>query len=384
MRVYLVLLVFVELFIGGSGQIFKVGDFTLRHILFALLMAVYLFDVIVCKVSFTCNASSVLVSLMLFWSIFSALIGVGSGHLEFLIFNDISPMLYFMMYFPLQAYIVKYGVEFSTISKLLTFCVFTVSVVLILIHVSYYVFFDSNIAELRYFYNDFFGDDIFWFRNGGFVFYPSLIFALLLSVLLFYKIVTLRRLGIFECVAYCVALIAILISMTKGLIAACLLGHCIVFLVSKKTFKINLAVLSLCVFVVALAISSFDFSRFKNVEQDSGTRVRMITFNESLDAIDNSFILIGQGFGKTLPSKEGHQENSYMDILVEQGLIGLALYAFVFLHIHLARKNNMGLYLAFVVVGLMSLTNPYINNPLGISIIILCLIYNDQRRVVAC
>ena len=89
---------------------------------------------------------------------------------------------------------------------------------------------------------------------------------------------------------------------------------------------------------------------------------------------------MGNGFGTELPTKKFHQENSFLDIFVEQGFIGVFLYLMLFANIFIRRKYNLDFSIATLAVSLMSLTNPYINNPLGIGLIMITLILVTNNK----
>ena len=54
----------------------------------------------------------------------------------------------------------------------------------------------------------------------------------------------------------------------------------------------------------------------------------------------------------------------------------------MFTYIFIRRKVNIDITIAASTVAIMSLTNPYVNNPLGIGLIILTLIFIGNDKVV--
>ena len=129
--------------------------------------------------------------------------------------------------------------------------------------------------------------------------------------------------------------------------------------------------------VIYYMANTLDFSRVLNLSTDTGVKSRITVLDESIQVINNSPI-IGNGFGTELPSKKQHQENSFLDIFVEQGLIGLFCYLLVFYFCLVNFKAYTALKVALISIAFMSMTNPYINNPIGIGLIILVLTLNSS------
>jgi len=82
---------------------------------------------------------------------------------------------------------------------------------------------------------------------------------------------------------------------------------------------------------------------------------------------------------------------SFLDILVEQGLIGLAvwlslcLYAFYNYHVVYKQKRGIStleisLLAAFMGMLLLTNINPFINNPIGIVFFLFILIVSQNRK----
>ena len=151
------------------------------------------------------------------------------------------------------------------------------------------------------------------------------------------------------------------------------------FLLLKTiSIAVKLKLILVGVTLIFIALYSFDFTRFLSIGNDSGVIVRLNTIDESLSAI-NAHMFFGNGFGFELDTKKFHQENSFLDIAVEQGLIGIFLYCVLFFHIFTKSKESVYLAISVAIVAIMSLTNPYINNPLGISLILLTMLFCDKK-----
>ena len=106
----LIWILLFELFIGGSGQTFKIFNIPTRQILFVMLLLVFFFDLIIKRIKIEFNTTSILILSLLFWVSASAIIGLVKSHNGSIIFKDVTPMLYFLLYFPLHAYFLKYKI----------------------------------------------------------------------------------------------------------------------------------------------------------------------------------------------------------------------------------------------------------------------------------
>jgi hypothetical protein len=283
------------------------------------------------------------------------------------------------MYFPLSFYFKKYNFDYVFIYKLLSLSSFFLSIVLVVNFFILKLLFSSDIFAYSRIIENIFGSNVLWFRQGGFVFYPGLLFVLFSNVIICQKVFTSKEIKLFDIVTIVLGCLAILLSMTKGLIIINALAFCAVFFFSKTGIVKKIAILFISLILIWGVVQDLDLSRFSNISKDSGMVIRMKTFDESLYVANNS-ILFGNGFGTELDSKKHHQENSYLDILVEQGLIGLTLYILLLGNCLLYVKTHFPLVVSISALSLTSITNPYINNPLGISMYIIVLILLKQKR----
>lgn len=375
----LITLLLLELFIGGSGQVFTLSGFPVRQIFFIALLFVYLVDIFSLRIKLEFDEYSFIVFCIVIWAFCSALIGMIRQHNQEIIFSDLSPMLYFLLYFPLSAYMKKYNIHFQYVFNLLVLSSFVVSISILFAYALLHLIFDGNVILLSNAIESLLGKDVFWYRHGGFIFYPGLYYVLFTSILLFGKIISLKKSYKYERLVYLVGIISIVISMTKGLILSLIVGHLLIFLGRKYSVNVRLTVMLFSVVIATAIMFSFDFSRFSQLSTDTGIINRLQVFDESLDKVKEA-VIIGNGFGTELPTKKFHQENSFLDILVEQGLVGLSLYFLLILIIFYKRHVNFNLVIAVLSTVLMSFTNPAINNPLGIGVLILALVFVNSKR----
>lgn len=371
----------LELFIGGSGQVLKIFQIPFRQIIFVFLLLIFCFDLITQRVKIIIDFVSLNILFIIIGVFLSALLGLLTFHNERVIMKDVTPMLYFLLYFPLRSYFMKYEITYEYVLKILTHSTIIMSIALIITFLTLKFSFGGDLYIFRGVIEHQIGKDVFWFRHNGFIFYPGLVYSLVAAILLFGKFVKSKKLTSYEALALLLSIVALVISMTKGLILSLAIAFLFLIFTKKTTLLVKVVSIFLCTLITLVLFSLFDFSRFTEIRTDTSTNTRLQTLEESANVIGDNLIF-GNGFGTELPTKKFHQENSFVDIVVEQGFLGLFLYLTLFTHIYIRRKNNLDLSIATLAVSLMSLTNPYINNPLGIGLIMLTLIFISKDKAI--
>ncbi|WP_431293702.1 hypothetical protein [Pedobacter sp. P26] len=112
--------------------------------------------------------------------------------------------------------------------------------------------------------------------------------------------------------------------------------------------------------------------------------IRVTQFQEVIDKTNPINFFIGDGFGKGIPIRPIHMEISFLEIFSKQGVLGILFWlilfvviSYKFLIIYKSKKNVNYLapfYLSVTFVYLQSMTNPFLNNPIGMSIVLISLV----------
>ena len=177
-------------------------------------------------------------------------------------------------------------------------------------------------------------------------------------------------------------IVAIYFTYTRGLYILLAFGILAFYL---KTHEVNiykivalmLVILLLYEVAEVLELFSFDYTYLEN--RDESDQVRLITINEVFDRVTWWSFFVGHGFGQGVPERPAHMEISYLDIFHHQGIFGLAFWI-ALLYAILAYGNAVvGKYkeeAAFfmtvtMMIYLQSCFNPYINNSIGMGIVLL-------------
>ena len=251
------------------------------------------------------------------------------------------------------------------------------------------------------FYNTFIGTKEFFFRGELTFFYKGFIFICIAFLFVYfseqpYKHLILILLGA-----------GILLSVTRGFLFAFSLTYVLYhFLKSSFIRSALFVILSLAIVLagqVAIRESSKAIDQLKNkpefdpevkINPDStllGDRNysddgRFQQIKEVTEEINLSSIIIGHGFGMGIPSRPIHMEISYLEIFHKQGVIGLIFWAYLLWLLYKKYKaaSPGGLRDAFFFgssfIYFQSLTNQYINNPIGLSMVMLSIVCLDQLK----
>lgn len=310
--------------------------------------------------------------------------------------EDIKPLLYFFI-LPFFGFAVQANATADLAASIIKRSGIILSsffiIVLVLIHTGVIPFLD--------FYNTFIGTQEFFFRGELTFFYKGFIYICIAFLFVYfseqpYKHLILILLGI-----------GILLSVTRGFMFAFLLTYAFYYFLKSSFIKSALfLILSLVIVLVgqvAIRESSKVIDQLKNrpefaqeakINADSnllGDRNysddgRFQQMKEVTEEINLSSIVIGHGFGMGIPSRPIHMEISYLEIFHKQGLIGLTFWAFLLWLLYKKYKAATpgGLRDAFFFgscfVYFQSLTNQYINNPIGLSMVMLSMVCLDQLK----
>ena len=201
--------------------------------------------------------------------------------------------------------------------------------------------------------------------------------------------------------------IAILLTFTRGLIFALGLTYLSYFIKLKK-FRHVLVMVTLCGAVLYFGkffYSSISDSLYKfNADKHSNTspnlsnkllgdrefsdNERKRQVKEVVTAITPASVIWGHGFGTGVASRPIHMEITYLEIFHKQGLIGLCTWFFLFFYLarnfisHSSNPSPMAYayFLSALFIFFQSLTNQYINNPIGMGMFLISVVCVDVLK----
>ncbi|MCX7779140.1 MAG: O-antigen ligase family protein [Patescibacteria group bacterium] len=427
---YGIFVLLAELFIGSKGYLFylPIGPIkiSLRMILFSLVMLIWLIGIIRKKYKLNFLHSKFFKFYFLF-SIFY-LWGVLAGFLyrnsKDLIFFDANAWLYFLLVFPIFDVIKKEhldkifkilsaAISWLAIKTFILFFIFTHQIPFITIDLYRWTRRHGlgEITQLDSFYRIFLQSQI----------YSLIGFFIFLSIFVF--LLKKKKVSFFSFLSLFLSVVPILISFSRSFWLGFVFTLIIFFLFLKikenfscfdlgKIFFIILLVFLLSFGLIWLSLRlppkiRIDLASLveKRMEiEEPATSSRLLQLPHLLDAILEKPIF-GAGFGKTIsyfstdPRILGYYttyafEWGYLDIWLKIGFVGLSVFLIFIgkifkegwkivenckLKIENFQKSLiLGLLSGLVALGMTHFTSPYLNHPLGIGYLIICLTIFNQ------
>lgn len=355
----------LELLLGGSGRLTEINSFlTLRMCLFII----YLIVVAVYLITRRKLHSSIwlIVAMFLTLMIFSAINGYLNGASFADIFNDIKPLLniFLLMYL---GYSIKTINDVAYLIKLIKIS----SICLIVLHfVLYYIYLKySGIAIMYSALSS--GDDLnktmFFFKGDfGFINYTGDLYLCIgfITWEQYHKNSFLKYLILFF------LMISIVLTGTRGLIFS--LG--VAYLIKWVFLKFNYRSIVYSILGLLLIILVFNQIKDQIGDKEESDSIRYMAISQVKEKLTPLSVFIGHGFGIGVPIRPQHMEIAYLEIFNKQGIIGILYYVTVlFIVYYLYRKcpfeQGVGFLMFVIFVYFLSGTNPYINHPLGITIL---------------
>jgi hypothetical protein len=376
----------LELVLGGGGRLTAVGPVSLRMILFGLAM--------VCTIVYVARGRRIPRNFVIMMILFSGalalavVVGFFNGSLPLLIWEDVKPLLFFyaLPFFYFSINDVRVAADVGRLIRfggMLLASVFLLT--LVLIH--------TGVIPFLSFYRALIDTEEFFFRGElSFVFKGLLYLGI--------AFVFVQQAERHTWIKF-LLLFTIVLTVTRGFWASLALTYAVHYLIiaehtvlRRRALATSLACALLFVLVVffgqhAIAgASRLVGSMIENSEKSQinprlfgdrdysdGIRIAQLRSVAQLASPGSAFI--GHGFGQGIPGRPIHMEIAYLEIFHKQGIVGLAVWGyFLFLIWTLFRRargisNTMPFFLAALFVAIQSAFNQYINNPIGLSMIML-------------
>jgi hypothetical protein len=367
----------VETAMLGSGRLLTLGPLTVKMFLYLISL---------CYVTFRVLAgdrfrTSTLIILLGF-----AVVGIAQTVLGVVLRNDsdvIVQDLRWLAYFPALLFfdrVIRSVQALELISRIIRvaailMCIGFVIVFLLVTtgHISFMTLLDFN--------QKIYGDDIgdFVFVNEGLglrVFYKGFLYV---GIGAFFWIVRPGWRGKF--VAF-LLLCALAATGTRGFILSSI-GCLMLLAISVDRNKLRALIVAGLLLVTTASLATVYVSLFRDKEGiATSDETRIIAAKEVREQITPVSLLFGHGLGSGVPTRPIHMEMTYMEIFHKQGLFGLAVWGGAFAFIvrrFLSLKNSrFGVlatpyFISVVFIGIQSIANPFINNPIGLSMLFVSL-----------
>lgn len=175
-----------------------------------------------------------------------------------------------------------------------------------------------------------------------------------------------------------ITLLAIYFTMTRGFYIISLCALVLFYVLSSKISISKLFVLFILLFIGGIIIVNSGLFEMGDDRAD-GDAIRLITIQQVLERINLFSFFFGHGFGNGVPIREVHMEMSYLEVFHKQGLLGILFWIYLFYKVSIFyyktsgsnKKKAIPFYIGVILVYIQSLFNPFINNPIGMSFILL-------------
>ena len=415
-----------ELFLGGSGRVFTFGSITLRMILFSIAFLWFSIRI------FQNPNKKFIIRMVLFFGItisIGTLVGILNHAPKGLIFLDIKQLLFFLS-------IICFSFCLET-KEQINMCIKTLKNATFILSIGYlicYSLIQLDIIKMEPFYNTLSEEwlhDEFMFRGmGGNFFYKGFFYLGIGIFFYLFSKPTIKN-GFITLIIY----VALFLTLLRWLLAIVLvIFACTIFFNwAIHKFKISFLksrqmvfhLIIICVMIlIPVTFKKFYVTTLGNKQESVNIRKQQfdqvtaqifnkkkptniskiikneevvknknIIENEEVEKTTKKFNFIyGKGFGMGVPIRPIHMELTYLEIFFKQGILGLSFWLFIFFYciynFKKAWKNHVELntilpwIIGVFVIYLQSITNPLLVNSIGMSFVILAMLFlRNQTKI---
>ncbi|MCX6231082.1 MAG: O-antigen ligase family protein [Bacteroidetes bacterium] len=378
-----------EITLGGSGRLIGVGFFSIRIFLFSLILLLtikYFFNDFIKN-----QKNKILQRLLLIFTIglaIGVLVALFNKNNFLYIYIDIKPLLYFFSLIFITYYLQNEN-NIIEINRIIKFSSLLMAVLYL------FCFLLINI-ETKWFDYDKFYDFLypigeFFFRGSVGFFYKGFFYLCIGFIFYFFDYDKKSKWIAF------IIFIAIFLTFTRGFLIGLILSFLFYYIIIdyksyKKILRIILIGSLITISLFLLLKFSFNYLEENSVRNkkkelnrtEISDQQRIEQIKEVLNDMSVSTIIQGHGFGKGVKIRFMHMEISFLEIIHKQGLIGVFIWLYMLfiatkLYLKLLKRKihqkATPYFFSVLFTFFVSLTNPFMNNPLGLTIIIISIVY---------
>lgn len=377
----LLVVVCLELFLGGAGRLVDFGGITLRMILFSLCMLYFSARIVIdSRLELPIEILKLFFAFLAIVS-FATFVGIINGAEISMIAGDLKPVFYFPMilFFYL---VIKNQRDINLVYELIVISAVLLALgYLVLLGMTHSgIIGYATVYEMLSHSGEFFfrGDDRFFL---GF-FYKGFLF--LCIGLIFISLDKNRSSRIFAVLIFA----AIALTFTRGFLASLAITAVIGWIVKTqhKAKTIIIILTSVSAATMALFILTALPEFLQKPESDS---VRIADIRLFVGELDITNLFWGHGFGALIGERD-RVEITYLEVLYKQGLVGLAFWVYfltwiVKIYRSIEKKYRyyaFPFWLATIFVFIQTATNPFLTNSIGMSIVLISMVVLIRLREV--
>jgi hypothetical protein len=386
----------IELIVGGGGHLIDLGVVSIRMVLFALAMIV--------TVVYFVNGRRIAPDQMILTLGFMLMLGIGAvigfinGSAFGAVWEDIKPQLYILL-IPFLAFSITGPEVIRKLSGILRICAVAMAIPFIVV----LLLMNTGLLPFLDFWRIAMATEEFFFRGEITFFYKGFLYLCIGFIFLIEGQAKKWQIAI---VAF-----AIILTITRGFWVALLLtyGGYLLFFSGRNLRRVALGSGLVVSAVIIVVFGNYFISAVsKTIDREvpvtttehapadpkpyllgdrthsDNERIRQI--NDVADRVTPVSAIIGHGLGQGIPTRPIHMEISYLEIFHKQGILGLVCWLLIFLvgvRKALAVRDDpasLPYFLSFVFVFAISLFNQFINNPIGLFIIMASIIAFDRLK----
>jgi hypothetical protein len=365
----LLFIVTLEAVTMGSGRLLMIGPLSLKMWLYVAAMA-YTSVRMVQGFSFR-TASILLVFTQAVLLLGEIAEGLSQGGRIEAITEDVKPLIYFPMLLFFEAV-----VRDVRDVKLIRNIIIIGGVLLSVIYMALLAAIASGLVSFDTFYKIVSANEevgIVLRGNSGIFFYNGSLYICIAFIFLVCDNFRMARVFI------AITVIGAAASGTRGYILALAIVALLYIALHPLSLKNKLLYFTI---VTLMGVGLFFTVTATAGDKQSGDSLRLRTIRQVLDRSDLVSLAVGHGFGKGVPERPVHMEMSYLEIFHKQGAIGLLWWTSLILILVARYRRAMAVaphqlvypfLLSSVFVLVESFTNPFVNNPIGMSMLVMSL-----------
>jgi hypothetical protein len=362
----------LELFIGGGGRLLEVGPITVRMILFAVCLCVGLIVAIYrIQKGNGVSLAIILVTAYLVVHVSALWIGFYKGNDLNVMMVEMQQSLYWLVapFFALALSRHKMVLRAASIIRI-------AGLFLAVVYIG--VVFALMIGAINYFtlYEILSDSGEFAFRSESFFFYKGFLY---LGIATIFFIAQPNR---FSSIYVSILIIALIMTLTRGFVVSTAIAVILVLMMQRRfrQLSIALAVVMCAAFILWIYIPAQNDKI--EVSRAISNLQRIDDYAYIVDKIKISTLFIGEGLG-TMVNGRINIENTFFWALWRLGFAGvlfwlLPLVMSFYFFSKICRKNSQynlacAYFFSVILVYVQTLTNPYLNNPIGLSFVIVAI-----------
>jgi hypothetical protein len=373
----LLFLIIAEAVLMGTGRLLQIGPITVRMILFALgLLSTIIQLLYGRKIK---DSSWLILLFFVSITIIGALHGMIVGYDGDEILNELKPVSNFFL-LPFFELSIDSWQRIKIAENALLISVG----ILVFLYCIYFTLLTAGIIspfELRFVLIGLYSSDAndFWFApESGWFFYQGFVYLVLGALLSF------SRPSIWMKFGGVLAVATLLFSGNRGVLATSVVACVVyVFLFARK-ISTKIGALSVAAIMVVFLAYIQSTSNALQTTKSENDQIRQDTASEVWERVTPTSFFGGHGLGRGVPTRPTNMENTYLNVLHTQGMIGLTFWgAFLglffirFLKVRnsLMRPQARAFFIASLAIFGESVADPYINSPIGMNIVLLALAF---------